>query len=407
MRRFRSPVILLSKMVVAVIVSHISPSYAAPPTLKDAVEAAWAKQPEARSFSARQEEMAAKRGAASSLFPAPPAVSVGQRTDRYSDNRGDRETEAEIAVPLWMPGTKAAAQRVAEAETSWLDTKSRASKLRIAKEVREAYWQVRLAANEHHLTEHQASEAAALMHDVERRFKAGELARTDFNQARIAERLARSRMAEAEAREIRAFKVFTALTGLVQLPETTEILASSDQSSAEPSQIAALHSSVQVNQARLAHASADRREPPRLGIGVVRERSAYASDYENSVRISLHIPLATDSRNAPRITAANAELIEAEAALANERDRVLADVEAAKAELEQTRKIELLAQERHQFAADTQALHDKAFRLGELDLPMRLRSENEHFEAELALSRARLEVGRAISRVNQALGLLP
>jgi cobalt-zinc-cadmium efflux system outer membrane protein len=350
--------------------------------------------------------MAAKRGAASALFPAPPVISVGQRTDRYNGNRGDREAEAEIAMPLWMPGTRSAARRVAEAESSLLDMRSSANKLRVAKEVREAYWQARLAANEHHLTEHQASEAATLMRDVERRFNAGELARTDFNRARIAERLARAKMAEAEAQEIRAVKVFTALTGLVQLPETIETLTTGDQN-IEPSQIAALSAAVQVHRARLAHASADRREPPRLGVGIVRERSAYASDYENSVRVSLHIPLATESRNAPRITAANAELIEAEAALAIERDRAQADIEAAKVELAQARRIESLATERHQFAEDTHALHDKAFRLGELDLPARLRSENEHFEAELALSRARLEVGRAISRVNQALGLLP
>lgn len=407
MRRLRSPAVALTGMVVAVIVSHVSPSYAAAPTLKDAVEAAWARQPQARSFSARQEEMAAKREAASAMFPAPPIVSIQQRTDRYNENRGDHEAEAEIALPLWMPGTKGAAQRVAEAESGWLDMRNRVNKLKVANEVREAYWQARLAANEHHLTEHQASEAAALMHDVERRFKAGELARTDFNQARIAERLARARMAEAEAREIRVLKVFTALTGLVRLPEGAEMLANDDQPGIEASRLAALNAAVQVNQARLAHANADRREPPRIGIGVARERSAYASDYENSVRISLHIPLASQSRNAPRITAANAELIEAEAALALERDRILADVEAAKAELEQMRKVELLAQKRHQFAADTQALHDKAFRLGELDLPMRLRSENEHFEAELALSRARLEVGHAISRLNQALGMLP
>jgi cobalt-zinc-cadmium efflux system outer membrane protein len=398
---------MLLSMVVAAIFSPIGPACAAPLALRDAVESAWARQVEAKAFTARQEEMTARRDAAASLFPAPPSIALAQRTDRYNDNRGDRETEAEITVPLWMAGTKNAAQRVAEAESGLFETKAYSVKLRLAKEVRETYWQARLAQNEHHLTIHQASEAAELMQDVERRFKAGELARTDFNQARITERVARSKMAEAEAREIRALKVFAALTGLNKLPESAEASANGDASHKEFPQLVSLSSTVQVRQARLAQANADRRDPPRLAVGVVRERSAYASDYENSVRVSVQIPFASESRNAPRITAANAELIEAEAELALERERIQADREAAKAEHEQALKIELLAHERHLFAEDTQALHKKAFRLGELDLPTLLHSENEHFEAELALSRARLEVGRAVSRVNQALGLLP
>jgi cobalt-zinc-cadmium efflux system outer membrane protein len=407
MRRFRSPAILLSKMVLAAIFIHTSPTYAAPPTLKEAVEAAWAKRPEAKALAARQEEVTARREAASAWFPAPPSIALGQRTDRYNDNRGDRETEAEIAFPLWMPGTKSAAQRVAQAESSSFDIKNLVNKLQVAKEVREAYWQARLAQNEHHLTVHQASEAAELMLDVERRFKVGELARTDFNQARITERIALSKMAEAEAREIRALKAFTALTGMTKLPESAEALATGEQSDKELPQLASLNSAVDVQRARLAQVSADRREPPKLSVGMVRERPAYSDSYENSVRVSVTIPLATHSRNAPRISAANAELIEAEATLALGHERLQAEVEVAKAELEQARKVALLAQERHDFAEDTQVLHKKAFRLGELDLPTLLRSENEHFESELELSRARIDVGRAISRVNQALGLLP
>ena len=85
------------------------------------------------------------------------------------------------------------------------------------------------------------------------------------------------------------------------------------------------------------------------------------------------------------MTAANAELIEAETRLALERDRFQAEIDAARAELAEARTIETLAQERYQLAADTQALHDKAFRLGELDLPTRLRSENERFEMPAVL----------------------
>jgi cobalt-zinc-cadmium efflux system outer membrane protein len=406
MRRFRSPGILLSKMMVAIVLGCAGSAFASSPSLRDAVEAAWARQPESRALAARQEEMAAKRHAASALFPAPPSITLAQRTDRFNQNRGDRETEAELSAPVWIPGTRDSAQRLAAAETAYLDTSTLSAKLRLAGEVREAYWQARLAQNDREVNVRKADEAALLVQDVERRLKAGELARADANQAQGAERLARASLADAEARAFRAFKAFTALTGLAQLPESGDRLPEGRASGDHP-QFSVLEANLQVQRARLAQAGAERREPPEVSVGMRREHPAFGEAYENSVRFAVRIPLATQSRNAPRITAANAELIEAETALARERERVQAEIDAARAELTQAQQIEKLAEERYQLASDTKALYAKAFRLGELDLPARLRSENEFFDAELSLSRARLEGGRAISRINQALGLLP
>jgi cobalt-zinc-cadmium efflux system outer membrane protein len=50
---------------------------------------------------------------------------------------------------------------------------------------------------------------------------------------------------------------------------------------------------------------------------------------------------------------------------------------------------------------------DKSFRLGETDLPTRLRIESEAADAERQAARARIELASAISAWRQALGLLP
>ena len=123
--------------------------------------------------------------------------------------------------------------------------------------------------------------------------------------------------------------------------------------------------------------------------------------------VGIKLPFGTDARNRPRITAANVELIETDARLTLDRRRLATDIDSATIELEQAREIETLAAERFRLSADTQTLFAKAFTLGELDLPARLRAENERFDAERALTRARIEAGRAISRLNQAQGLLP
>ena len=85
-------------------------------------------------------------------------------------------------------------------------------------------------------------------------------------------------------------------------------------------------------------------------------------------------------------------------------DRVLVQ---ARRELDQARTVLGLTEARYTLATDTQRLLAKAFALGELDLIARLRAENERFEAELQFTRAKLEAARAISRLNQALGVLP
>jgi len=63
--------------------------------------------------------------------------------------------------------------------------------------------------------------------------------------------------------------------------------------------------------------------------------------------------------------------------------------------------------ERARLSTEVQALVAKAYRLGESDLPTRLRADSEKFEADLSLARARVGLQRAVSQLNQALGLLP
>ena len=159
--------------------------------------------------------------------------------------------------------------------------------------------------------------------------------------------------------------------------------------------------------ARLRQASRSTRDAPELTLGIRSERGSFADSNATSARIGLRVPFGTDARNQPRIRAASAELLEAEAAARLERDRVQAEVDAASSEQMQAQRIVQLADERARLAADTQQLLAKAFRLGEIDLPTRLRAENDRFDAELALGRARLEAARAVSRLQQAYGLPP
>ena len=392
-------------VVVTVGIALALPAHAQ--SLRDAVEAAWPRQPAYQAQPARAEEYAAKSDAAQALFPEPPSLSVGNRNDRLNRNGGAQEWEAEIALPLWLPGERGRQSAIVNAERDQYDTGLTAAKLKIAGEVRDAYWQARLAENELALARRKAEEAAALAADVERRVKAGDLARVDLNQAQAAERLARAALTEAEIRAFKARQAFAVLTGLTTLPAAGESIAPAHPDLEDHPLLAPLQRAVTTTQARLRQATQSLRNNPELELGVRRERNAFDDPYANSVQMRFRLPFATDARNKPRIAAANAELIEAHAAYKLERAKVAAETEATRRELEQARTVAQLTEARFTLAADTQRLLARAFALGELDLIARLRAENERFEAELNFTRAKLEAMRAISRLNQALGVLP
>jgi cobalt-zinc-cadmium efflux system outer membrane protein len=385
----------------------LTPPTHAEETLRDAVERAWARQPAARAQPARSEEFTAKGEATQALFPEPPSLLVGNRNDRLNRNDGVREWEAGIALPLWLPGEQRRQAAIVSAERDQYDTALAAAKLKVAGEVRDTYWQARLTENELTLARRKVGEAAALAADVERRVKAGDLARVDLNQAQAAERLARAALAEAEIKTFRATQGFNVLTGLSALPSGEESLAAQAAPLDDHPLLAPMQRAVATAQAKLRQATQSLRNNPELELGMQRERNSFDEAYANSLQLRFRLPFGTDARNKPRIAAANAELIEAQAAFGLERTKLAAEVEAVRRELELARAVMELTEARFTLAADTQRLLAKAFALGELDLVSRLRAENERFESELSFTRAKLEGARAVSRLNQALGVLP
>ena len=395
------------RILVALIVGIAVALPAHAQSLRDAVEAAWMRQPLAQARPARAEEFAAKRDATQALFPEPPSLVVGNRDDRLHRNEGARELSAEIALPLWLPGEQGRQAAIVSAERDQYDAALAAAKLKLAGEVRDAYWQVRLTENELALARRKVEEAAVLAADVERRVKAGDLARVDLNKAQTAERLARAALAEAEIKTFRARQGFKVLTGLSKLPGGEETLAAQVAPLDDHPLLAPLQRAVATAQAKLNLATQSLRNNPELELGLRRERGLFDEPYAHSFEVRFRLPFATDARNKPRIAAANGEMIEAHAAYNLERAKAAAETEATRRELEQARTVVQLTEARFALAADTQRLLARAFALGELDLIARLRAENERFEAELNFTRAKLEAMRAISRLNQALGVLP
>jgi cobalt-zinc-cadmium efflux system outer membrane protein len=277
------------------------------------------------------------------------------------------------------------------------------AKIRLAADVRELAAQAALARNEALVAQRKQQEAALLAADVERRVKAGEVARIDLLQAQAVQRQAAAAQAQAESAAARVNAQWRALTGMSDVAELDEAEGGVRESPA----VLAADSRLSAAQAKLALMETDRRDPMEIGVGVTRDRPAFGAASDTAFKVTLRVPFGTHGRNAPRLAGARAELDAAQAeALAVSRT-VKADQESAGTELDAARRAEALAADRARLSTEAQTLIGKSYRLGESDLPTRLRADSERFDAELAHARARVETRRAISKLNQAFGILP
>ncbi len=385
----------------------------APLSLRQAFDAAWARQPEAMALQARRDAVRAQQRAARAWTPEPAALELSNRTDRLGSNLGARETELGVAVPLWLPGERSSSAALADAEGAATESRATAAQLRVAAAVREVWWQWQRARIEVGTAGDQLQNARLIAADVARRAKAGDLARADQHQAEGAVASAQAGLAQAEAGLAAARQHLRALAGVTPLSfAASDALAepAPDAATAELESHAALQdlkARAAVAEKAAALAATQSRANPELTLATTRDRSARGDASQQTITLGIRIPFGAGPRFDARSANARAEAMEIQAQLALERERITAEQEAARVRLEASRTQLMAAERRAQLARESRGFFDKSFRLGETDLPTRLRIEAEAAEADRQAARTRIELAAAISAWRQALGLLP
>lgn len=385
-------------------------------TLKQAFEAAWSRQPEAVALRLRREAAQAQQQAAQAWTPEPPALTVSNKTDRFNRDLGARELEVGVAIPLWLPGERSRSGALAEAETRGVESRVLAAQLRMAGALREAWWQWQRARVDVDVARDQLANARRLAADVARRLKAGDLARADQHQADGAVAAAES----AEARALAALagavqQLRTASVGTVSpanhiasvAPEPEPPVGTRAVDAADHPAFRALQDRAAAAESAAALGAVRSRANPELTLAGTRERDLRGERYEPSITLALRIPFGAGSRHAARTASAQAEATELQTQVLLERERIGAEQAAARDRVAAARAQLAAADRRAQLAGESRGFFDKSFRLGETDLPTRLRIEAEAVEARRQAASARIEVAAAISQWRQALGLLP
>ena len=414
--RVRQTLLAALLSAVAASASAQAPAAAAPasfgtPSLKELFEAAWARQPEAQAMQARRDAVQAQRRVAEAWTPEPPALETSHKTDRLTRNDGARELEVGIAVPLWLPGERRSSAALADAEAAALESRAKAARMRLAATVREAWWNWQRAGVEVEVARGQLDSVRRIAADVARRAKAGELARADQRQADGTVAAAEAAAAQADAALTVATQHLKALTG------TTPNLLPASTAAAEPEPTtteAAMHPALAELQDRsavaeraAALAATQSRANPELTLATTRDRGASGERYGQTVTLAVRIPFGGGPRHDSRVASARADALEAQAQLELDRARLQAERDAAQARVDAARAQLAAAERRAALARETRGFFEKSFRLGETDLPTRLRIEAEATEAERQTARTRIELAAAISAWRQALGLLP
>jgi outer membrane protein, heavy metal efflux system len=391
----------------------------AEPSLKTLFDTAWLRQPEAQALLARREAAQAHARAATAWTPEPPALEASHRTDRLLRNDGARELEVGVAVPLWLPGERQGAQTLAQAEADAVESRAEAARLRLAGAVREAWWNGQRASIELEITRGQLDSARQIAGDVARRARAGDLARADQHQAEGAVAAAEAALAQAQAAASAARQQLRALSGwpaaevvhgsTIASPSASPVPEPEPSASDEPPHpaLAELQGRAALAERTAALAQTQARANPELALSTTRDRGAAGERYGQTVTLALRIPFGGGPRHQSKLATARADATEARAQLALDRARLQAEREAAVARVEAARAQLAATERRATLARETRGFFDKSFRLGQTDLPTRLRIEADATEAERQTARSRIELAAAISAWRQALGLLP
>ncbi|CAD5372712.1 conserved exported hypothetical protein [Rubrivivax sp. A210] len=384
------------------------PATAATSGLKQALDAAWTRQPEARALPARQDAARAAQRAAVAWTPEPVSLELSAKTDQLLSNQGRREVEVGIALPLWLPGERTRAGDLAGAELAATDSRALAARLRLAAVLRGSWWAWQRARAEAEAAGAQLEAARRIGADVARRVQAGDLARADQHQAEGAIAAAEAAEAGAQAARVAAALQFQALTGQAPAgPPQAEAAATAPPALEGHAALQELRDRLAVAERTAALAATQSRASPELTLAATRDRGGYGERAGQTVTLGLRLPFGSGPRHEGRLALARAEVLELQAQLAQQQASLQAEAEAAEALVAATQRQSAAAQRRAQLAQETRGFFDKSFRLGQTDLPLRLRIEAEAGEAERQAARARIEWAAAVSAQRQALGLLP
>lgn len=375
--------------------------------LSEVLEKAYARTPMQASLQSRDVMVSARSRVANALLPSAPAVNLIHQNDTIGSGRGERDWQAELELPVWLPKQRDNRMKVAEAIQASTGATRQSLKLQVAGQLREAVWNIAVNENNLSLALNKLQVAKKLQSDVDKRYRAGELAKTDAMLAEQETLRVEKEKVRAEAELMHARHRYYVLTGLRELPANyAEKQSVLDDYSQSPVWLEA-QSKVGLAETERDLAQVESHENMRVLLNMRSTKGAFDTTNNDSVGVHVRVPFGGEASAAP--VRAAAEMVVGNAL--TEREAMRFELEAAMHEAEHNLSVSqaelIIAAKQHEIAAESLTLAQKAFRLGETDLVSLLRVQAQSFEAERAFTTRQIQVQWDIARYNQTVGVLP
>ncbi len=382
--------------------SNSPPAVAAQgPSLAQAVEAAWQRAVASQEARGQEQIAVARQSAASAWTPKAPSAEAARRNGRF----GASETELGISVPLWVPGQRSALQTAASADLAVARAAQRAARWRVSGEVREAAWALTALDAELAAAREQLRHLQSLSVDVDRRVRAGDLARADALVARAEALNVEAAMNDLQQRIASARAQWESLTGLAVVGDPNE--PASMTSAPDHPELALAEREAERAQAMLESQRRSRRDSPEVAVSWKQERPGDQQARQDSVGIALRLPFGADAERSPQEAVALAAVETARIHSERLAQRHALELRTARQAVVSAEQQLASAQARSELLQERAQLLDKSFRAGETALPDLLRALDVSSQAVGALARQRAALGLARARLQQSLGVTP
>lgn len=377
-------------------------------TLQQLVEQALQRDPRRDVPAAYAAEAAALQRRADSLFAGSPSVALRHQTDQVGSNKGLREWEATVELPLWRWGQQDASEQVAMHAQSQAGSVSASLRLRVAGALRDSLWSLVIAEERVALAQHAYLTAQTLQREVEKRVQAGDLAKSDLLLTQDETLSKQDELLLARAELLHAGKRYFTYTGLDRRPARFAERESPKTTIGDNHPLLLnARNRLQRAQAELQQARSAGAASPQLTLGSRREKDFITGIDENSVGIGIRLPFAGGAHSAPAIGTASRTVAEDAGELDTVQRQLDLNLHEAAHMLETLRAEQSLAEQQQRLANENLRMAHIAFDVGEMNLAQLLRVQSRAFTAERAYSLRKLQLQQAVAQYNQAVGELP
>ena len=377
-------------------------------TLAMVVDAALAEYPERPVLEARQEQAEAWHRRGRSLLQDRPSLLLLYRSDRWGADTGLEEQVGGIALPLWTWGGRSAVRALGDAMMTESKAAQTALRWEVAGIVRESLWNVALAENAHELAEQSLETAVRLVEIVERRYELGDVAQLDLLLAQSSQLEYQTALIDANAALLDAERTYRVVTGLNRRPDFVA------ESLSETGEITPAHPLLALADIAVARADADVEVTKKtentgttLLIGTQRERAPYGTSYDDSISVTVNVPLGGGAHRGTEISASARAASETRAVRNRELRMLTLEMHEAAHRLAVVRENYAAASQRVEIVERHAGMGDLAYERGEIELIDLLKIKETAIAARRHAKRLQIDEKRQMALYNQAVGELP